>query len=667
MTEKTTKPGPESSCKAARFVQRFRHPLFICLLVLLTWSAFSNILGNDFIDFDDTEYIVDNPYVRMGLTKESVQWAFTHFFMGNWHPLALLSHMADVELFGLDPAGHHLSSLLLHMLTALILFEWLYRLTGAFWSSAAAALLWTVHPLRVESVAWAAERKDVLCGFFGILALWAYTAYARRPAFCRYGLTIVFFLLGLLSKGMIVTWPFLFLLLDVWPLGRFRQRQDAVRLFAEKLPFFAISFLFSLILLSAQKHGGAVSDWAVCPFPIRLENAALSYFRYLWKMIWPAGLSILYPFWPQFHPLRLAAALFGLGAVSAAACTQIRKRGWIFTGWFWYLITLLPVIGLVQIGRHCMADRYTYLPSIGIHIAVLWSVRQWACRNRLRTILSAAAFMLSIGAFLFVSWMQTYRWQNTLTLFEHSIRVTGDNPTLEINLAYRLAKLGQIERAIETTESVLQRHPKLYQAAVNLGSFYLQKKDYTAALSYLQKALLNHPQRREEVLGYMGAVYKQMGQLDTAKQCFQECLRSNPHHARVLTELGEIRLQQGRPAEAVDLWQQALGANPYFLPALENLAWTRAVCADESIRQPEKALELAQRLCALSSRITPRQLDILAAAYAACGDFQRAAMLAEQALQLLADDTDALRTGIEERLRQYQSEKPFLEKDCMEK
>lgn len=653
--------------KPMYFLNRFRHTFCVCFLMVLTWSAFSNILQNDFIDLDDTEYIVDNPYVRMGLTFESVRWAFTTVFLGNWHPLTLLSHMADVELFGLHPAGHHLTSLLLHLLTVVALFEWLRRVTGSLWCAFATALFFSIHPLRVESVAWAAERKDVLCGFFGILALAAYCAFTKKKTFFSYGLTFLLLLLGLLAKGMLVTWPLVFLLLDVWPLERVKTRKDLKPLVFEKIPFFLLTIGFCFILYFAQKQGGAQTDWTVYPLRYRLENAAMSYFRYLAKLFYPTNLSVLYPLRPDFSLIRLGLSLVALLGISVFFWLQYRRRPWLFVGWFWYLLVLLPVIGLVQIGRQAMADRYTYLPSIGVGIALFWTVREWTRARPVRRAFAGILCTAGFAALLVSTWIQTYRWKDTITLFEHSIRVTGDNPTLEVNLAYRLAQAGQLERAIEISESVLERYPNLFQCAVNLGSFHLKKKSYENALFYLQKAMAIRPKNRPEILGYIGEVYLQSRQIEAAERTLQEALRDSPQNARLLNTLGEVRCLQGRTAEAVNAWRRSLEQNPHFSPAGENLAWTLAVCEEEAVRHPQEALFVIQQFLNLLGP-TARRLDILAAAYAAVGDFPQAAAAAQEARHLAQQEQNTnLLSEIDARLQLYQQGKSFLEKVCGQK
>jgi len=652
----STKKNYFSSCS--------RNFVAVCLLIILTWSAFSNILQNDFIDFDDTEYIVDNPYVRMGLTLESIRWAFTTVFLGNWHPLTLLSHMADVELFGLHPAGHHLTSLLLHLLTAIALFEWLRRATGSLWCAFAAALFFSIHPLRAESVAWAAERKDVLCGFFGVLTLAAYCAFTKKKTFSSYGLTFLLLSLGLLAKGMLVTWPLVFLLLDVWPLERMKTIKDLKPLLLEKIPFFLLCIGFCFVLYFAQKQGGAQTDWTVYPLRYRLENAAVSYFRYLSKIFYPTNLSVLYPLRPDFSLIRLGFSLGALLGISVFFGLQSRRRPWLFVGWFWYLIVLLPVIGLVQIGRQAMADRYTYLPSIGAGIALFWAVREWTRARPGRIVSAGVLCAAGFAALLFGTWIQTYRWKDTITLFEHSIQVTGDNPTLEVNLAYRLAQTGQLDRAIEMSESVLERYPNLFQCAVNLGSFHLKKNNYEKALFYLQKALAIRPKNHSEILGYIAEVYLRSRQIEAAEKTLLEALQDSPRNARLLNALGEVRCLQGRTAEAVNAWRQSLEQNPYFSPAEENLAWVLAVCEEDAVRRPQEALSLSRHLVRLFGP-TARRLDILAAAYAAVGDFPQAATTAQEAWNLAYQNKNTtLLSEIETRLQLYQQGKSFLEKVC---
>lgn len=527
----------------------------VCLaLAVLTWSAFAMVLDNEFIDFDDPEYVTDNPYVTQGLTWTSVRWAFTSGYMMIWHPVTWLSHMLDVELFGLNPRGHHLTSLLIHLFTVLLLFGWLRRTTGDLWASALTAALFAIHPLRVESVAWVAERKDVLSGFFGVLSLWAYGSYVQKGTVARYLLVTVLLALGLMSKAMLVTWPVVLLLADVWPLRRFSndpektiaaQRRSVRFCLLEKAPWLALAGAAVLITLYLHRDGGASSTGAKAPFAILAENALLSCFRYLGKMVYPVNLSLVYPFWPAFHPLRLVAAAAGLAAVSAAAALQIRKRPWLFTGWFWYVITLLPVIGLIHAGSQRMADRYTYLPSIGITAAAAWTLCRWGRRGRAQRWTAGAAAGAAILLLLSLTWLQTYRWKSSLILFEHSIRVTGgDNPTLQVNLAHVLWERGYRREAIAQTRAVLERHPRDYQSAVNLASFYTQMGEHEKAVGYLEAALQTHPNRANTLRGYLAAVYRDRGDLRKAAKLLEEILQSDPENSGARSELAEIRRKQ---------------------------------------------------------------------------------------------------------------------------
>jgi hypothetical protein len=394
--------------------------LFIAVfLAVLVYFALGGVGENGFILFDDTGFITDNPVVSQGLNWESIKWAFTTTLSGNWLPLTWLSHITDVEIFGIHPAGHHLVSLAIHLLSVVLLFEILFRFTGRRWTAVIAAIVFGIHPLRVESVAWAAERKDVLSCLLGLLAVWSYLHYARKKTVWRYGAVFVFLLLGLMSKSMLVTWPFIFLLLDFWPLRRYpwqRSGGNALTsepqpydtswgLWLEKIPFFVLSAIFCISAFFAQKHTGAVVNLRACPFPLRMENVAVSYVLYLWKMVYPAGLALLYPF-----PKEISVTVFLFCAVLLCGITvftvaQWRKRPYLTFGWLWYLGTLVPVIGLVRIGGQSMADRYTYLPSIGISFAMAWIIGEVAKRGCLwrRTVI--AAVVSSLALLLFLTWI----------------------------------------------------------------------------------------------------------------------------------------------------------------------------------------------------------------------------------------------------------------------
>lgn len=402
-------------------------------LALLTVLAFLPSLGNGYVILDDPLYVTSNPEVRQGITREGAVWALTANVANNWHPLTVLSHMLDVEVFGLPPAGHHLTSLLLHLAGVLLLFEALRRMTGAVHRSALVAALFAVHPTRVESVAWISERKDVLSGLFFMLALLAYLGWVRRPSAGRYLLVALALTLGLAAKPMLVTLPCVLLLLDFWPLGR----RGLGRLIREKIPLFALSAASCLVTLHYQKTSMAPLD--VLPWDLRLANAAVSYATYLGKAFLPRNLAVLYPFPMEIPAWKTAGAVLLLAAVTALAVWRARKSPWLLVGWLWFLGTLVPVIGLVQVGRQAMADRYTYLPFIGLFLAVVWGLAELTeRRGALRPVLGALAILVILGL-VGMTRAQTRHWRDGVTLFRHALAATGDNPLARRGLAKALA------------------------------------------------------------------------------------------------------------------------------------------------------------------------------------------------------------------------------------
>lgn len=650
-------------------------------LVLLTYLAFNTVLENDFIDFDDPDYVTENDYVLSGLNPTSVSWAFRTTFPCNWTPLTWLSHMLDVELYGLNPAGHHLTSLLIHIGTTLLLFGWFAYTTKAVWPSAITALLFAIHPLRVESVAWIAERKDVLCGFWAIVTVWAYVYFTRQRTPGRYLLVVLSLAGGLMSKPMLVSWPFVLLLLDIWPLRRLQtlvrrkkggpsepapdgtctNKQSLRHLILEKIPLLAIALLFSVITYIAQRDW-AMADRQWLPLSFRLQNAVFSYVRYLGKMVLPIRLAPLYPLDESIPPAAVAGSVAALLAVTILAGMWARKKPYLLIGWLWYVGMLVPVIGIVQVGLQSIADRYTYLPSIGITFAVVWLIRSWMQQFRLRRICVGIGTALAAAGLLFGTWIQTYYWKNTLTLFQHTLRVTADNHPVKLYYARALSKAGEVDEAIELTLQVHQAFPNLAEAAAQLGSLYLQTNNTPAAIEYLQTALAMRPKNADEYLGRLGAVYALQEEYETAAHYYQQALQINPRKAALLNDLAVVRKNQEHFPEAVALWKQAVSCEPFFAPALKNLAWTLATCRDETVRDPNAAFAYAQRACAPAGADSPAHLDTLAAACAARGDYPKAAALIEEALCAPSlRNSPEFKAALEERLRLYKNGRPYRE------
>jgi tetratricopeptide (TPR) repeat protein len=466
---------------------------------VLIGIVYSPVLFGNFISYDDPAYVTGNDYVKAGLTFQGAAWAFTTFHSYNWHPVTWLSHMLDASLFGLNPAGHHLTSLVFHVANSLLLFGVFRKMTGATWRSLCVAALFALHPLHVESVAWIAERKDVLSTFFWLLTIRAYVGYAKSPRLAGYLAVVLFFALGLMSKPMLVTLPFVLLLLDYWPLGRFRPLPgDAgssaaadcpppARLFLEKAPLLALAIASSIVTYLAQEKGGALAYAA--SFGDRLGNALISYLGYMEKMLWPSGLAPFYPFNPgAISPLKAAAAALLLVAVSVMAVRGAGRRPYLVTGWFWYLGTLVPVIGFLKIGQHAMADRYTYVPLIGLFIMIAWGAGDLAARWRRGRGALAAAAACCLIVLSVLTWRQAGYWHDSITLFSHALAVTDNNWVAHNNLAKAYADQGRLPEALLHVSASLRIKPDPLQY-VSQGWLYSRVGEYALSLDSCRKAL----------------------------------------------------------------------------------------------------------------------------------------------------------------------------------
>ena len=463
---------------------------FVCAAIaIITFIAFERVRYNDFICFDDKQYITENTHVKEGITGDSVIWAFTKSHAANWHPVTWLSHMLDCELFGINPYWHHLNNLLFHIANSLLLFIIFKIMTGSIWPSAFIAFLFALHPLHVESVAWASERKDVLSTFFGFLAILAYIRYVKKPSSIRYVPVFVLFAIGLMAKPMLVTLPFALLLLDYWPLERTNLKSKTFRqLIIEKVPLFILSVLSSIMTCIAQQQ--AMTPIEKLPLTLRVSNAAAAYIQYIAKIFYPNKLAILYPHpfgkVSHFSPIVCFTLLV---VISIIILRLAKKHRYIVTGWFWYLGTMVPVIGLVQVGMQSMADRYTYIPSIGISIFVTWTIREFTRKwKRQKIILSLSA--ITVLTILFIcTRIQIKYWKNSSTLFEHTLKVTKNNYVAHNNYGTLLCKEGHFKDGIAHLRKSVDINPKHTNALYNLGLALAQKGEYPEAISYLRKAL----------------------------------------------------------------------------------------------------------------------------------------------------------------------------------
>jgi len=544
-------------------------------LALATLAAFLPVLDAEFISLDDPSYVTENSRVRAGITRESLAWAFTSMESANWHPLTWVSHMLDVQVYGLNPRGHHLTSLLLHLGNTLLLFLLLAALTARTGESACVAALFALHPLHVESVAWVAERKDVLAAFFGLASLLAYVRYARRPTLPRYAAVAALLALGLLAKPMIVTLPFVMLLLDFWPLGRFFAAVGVAgrvpgavasvpgpRLLAEKAPLLLLVAASSVVTYSAQQQGAMVKSVADYPFISRLANTLVGYALYIHKTVWPADLMIPYehlgariPAWQ----VALAAAL--LAGITAVALATHRRRPYVLVGWFWFVGMLLPVSGLVQIADQSMADRYTYLPLVGLFVAVAWGVSETVAlrgATGVPLLIAAAAVLASLAA---LTGAQAGSWKNSRTLFARGAAVAPDNSMAQYNVGVVLAHEGRIDEAIGHYERALALRPRFAAAHDNLG-WALEKQDRAApALEHYREALRIDP-GFVSAYNNLGNLFLEQGDVDQAIGSFEKAVLYQPTYAEAHNNLGVALHQRGRTEEALAQFQIVLRLKP---------------------------------------------------------------------------------------------------------
>jgi tetratricopeptide (TPR) repeat protein len=565
------------------------------VLLLVTVGTFLPSLRNDFVNYDDPEYVTNNPMVENGITPQALRWAFLCSEAANWHPLTWLSHMMDCQLFALKPWGHHLTSLLLHTATTLLLFTLLDQMTGALWRSFFAAALFGLHPLRVQSVVWVAERKDVLSALFWMLTLWAYARFVaarRKPPLQSRGfylLAMAFFLLGLMSKPMLVTLPFVLLLLDFWPLARL-QEKPAV-LLKEKLPFFLAAIALSVVTFLVQRSSEVTITVARLGLTLRFENALVSYCRYLGKLLCPIRLSAFYPFVPRWPAWTVLGAALVLTSFSLCVMALRRRHPYLLVGWLWFLGTLVPVIGLVQVGAQSMADRYSYLPSVGFFILFVWGIYAVATRVRLGLPALAVAGLLAIGACITLTARQIGYWKDSGTLFRHALAVTDSNWVAWINLGqYSLAR-GRLDDAIDQLEQAVKVAPSSAEAHVLLGTALYMNGVHDKGMGQLEQGMALDSRN---VLAHfnLAAILEEQGRWDEAISQLQEVLRLRPNYAQAYVGLGYALQQKGKTAEAVIQYQKALVLKPKEAKAHQGLgeALEASGHLDEAIRHFRLAL-----------------------------------------------------------------------------
>lgn len=548
-------------------------------LLALTIGVFVQTANHQFISFDDPLYVTNNPHVKGGITGESILWAFTTITASNWHPLTWLSHMADVQLYGVRPRGHHLTNVLIHTATTLLLFLFLVQITSAPWQSLFVAALFALHPLHVESVAWVAERKDVLSGFLWVLTLLLYAGYVEHPSLRRYLAILLSFVAGLMAKPMLVSLPVVMLLLDYWPLHRVNLEQSAdgtkskpmlFSLIREKIPFFLLAAASALVTMYAQNKGGALKSLDTASFGLRGGNAAIAYIKYLWKTIWPHDLAVLYPF-PSSIPVWEAICSFlVLISVSTAAICYRRRHPYLLVGWFWFLITLAPVIGLIQVGGQSMADRYTYVPLIGLFIMCTWLMADVMRGRRYRqTILAAVAGVLLLALTL-ATWHQLSYWNDNISLYQRTLQVTTGNYLIRNNYGIALADQGRLDEAILLYGEALQIWPKSATAHVNWGAALANQGKFLEAIDHYQKAIELIP---DYALAYgnLGRALASIGRTEEAIVTYQEALRLDPNFSDIHLNLAILLLKAGQRDASMKHYEAVLQLDPYSVKAPINM------------------------------------------------------------------------------------------------
>jgi tetratricopeptide (TPR) repeat protein len=674
--------------RAAKSLTKYAmsRPRIVCLLLaLVTLLVYMPAAHHTFVMYDDGDYITENLVVQNGLTWAGIKWAFTTLHAANWHPLTWISHMADCQFFGLNAGGHHCVNALLHAVNGALLFVLLLRLTAAFWPSVFIAALFAWHPLHVESVAWASERKDVLSTFFELLALLAYVRCVQRrskaegrdssgqtttPALdsrlstLDYFFALFFFACALMSKPMPVTMPFVMLLLDCWPLKRYSifdiRYSIFLRLAFEKWPFFLLSAASSIVTYFSQRSSAVVSLKGLPP-DLRADNIIVSYVRYLLKLFWPENLAVIYPL-PKLYPLwQLMLATVALIAICWLVWRGRGRFAYLPVGWLWFLGTLVPVIGIVQVGSQAMADRYSYFPSIGIFIAVVFGARDLAARFQLSKTTVAVAGGSILAICLILTRQQLSYWSNDETLFRHAIAATDENEVAHLNLGVALEKQGRKTEALAEYRTALRIYPKSVDTLNNIANLLDDIGDTNAALSEYQEAQRLDP-KDVPPHNNLGTFYVEIGRLDDAMKQYAEAARLDPTDPHAFYLTGKLLIREGRDSEAIPQFQKAAQFGPNNFQMLAYIA--RVLASDEKpgIRNGNTAYLLASKANALTDGVQPAMLDTLAMAYAELGRFDDAKQAEQDAITLASkysfkDDVDAMN----ERLQLYKNSQPYRE------
>jgi tetratricopeptide (TPR) repeat protein len=683
----------------------------ICLLLaVITFAAYASVANCVFVAFDDRNYIIGNLDIQQGFSWHSIKWAFSSFYSNNWHPVTWLSHMLDYRFYGLDPSEPHLVNLAFHIANAVLLFLLLDNLTTKLWPSVFVALLFAIHPMHVESVAWVSERKDLLSTFFLLLTLLAYARYAELTAakksmrWAVYGLALLFFALGLMSKPMLVTLPGLLFLLDFWPLHRFQfplkiQPKPALcRLFAEKTPFLLLAVASCVVTYIAQSTTGAVKSTEDFPIVQRLAHVPVSYGWYLLKVFWPVNLSVFYPFRiGDFAPAQdIIGAVLLLLALMAFAAWRAQKYPWFLVGWLWFLGTLIPVIGLVQAGNQAYADRYTYIPYIGIFIILAWGVPELLSRWPGRQMVLWAALVIVAIACFWRTVMEVHYWENGFTLLNRTLALDPKDELAWAVLGLEYEVRGNNDKAIDCEIRATTLDEQFGWAWHDLGRMLVIKGDYPGAENAFQQALQGDhfkPDRLEIyndlgdalintgqyapaipnyqsslelspnqplVLNSLGLCYVHTRQSDLAIAAYQNAINLNPDYANAQLSLAMLLADAGRDSEAIPHYQKVIELDTNVLLALNNLAWLLAVDSDPGLRNGKEAVSLAEQACEKTHYQEAFLIGTLAAAHAEAGQFPEAVATAQKAHDVaLAHGQKEIAERNLQLMQLYKSGKPF--------
>jgi tetratricopeptide (TPR) repeat protein len=586
-----------------RYFEKHRNAAICLGLVALTLIVYWQVRTYDFVNYDDDVYVTANRQVQAGMTLDGLQYAFTSTVMGYWQPLTLISHLLDCELFGMRAGWHHLINVFLHGANTVLLFILLARMSGYVWRSAFVAALFALHPLHVESVAWVAERKDVLSTLFWMLTIWGYMKYLERPVLGRYFLMMLFFVLGLMTKPMLVTLPFALLLLDYWPLRRIRfgtseagssfKKEVLFGLIREKLPLFLIAIAAGIVTIILQGQAGNTSSLSLYPASWRAANALVAYIAYLGKTIWPSGLAVFYPLRVPVPWWQLAGACAVFACISALAVWGAKRHRYLTMGWLWYVGTLLPVIGLVQVGAQAIADHFTYIPLIGIFIMIAWGGSELASGLFRSWIVAGAAAVTILCILIPAARLQVGHWANTVTLFEHALAVTEDNYVAHNNLGLALVGKGKFSQAMEHYQEALRIVPDYADAHNNMGNVLAEQELFDDAIRHYTRAVQIRPDYAE-AHNNLGVALLKQGKLDDAISHFRQALQIQPDYAYAHQNLGSVYAKQGKLEDAISHYHKALRIMPDSASLHNSLAnaLVDSGRTEEAIRHYSRAVQI---------------------------------------------------------------------------